>query len=469
MKNSFFKILITIFSFVLAFYLARASLKFGATTLLAAVAFFVALAVSFTRGTDGLYFIAAAILFSPEIGAGVETGRRTGEGAGGIVLRLEDILLIAVGLGWLLRTTYYHRRFGIIKTPINGSIGAYMMISLIATFFGVTLGNVKIETGIIHNLKYFEYFFLYFMILAHVRNKQTISRLITFTLIVFGFAIIYGYTQIKMDGITRVCAPFDAEPNTFGAYIVLIMSIAFGIVLCNPRFRVQFWLTILILAAMPPLLFTLSRSSYLAFLTTIVAFLVASKKRILIGTALIGTAGVFILGVPMLPKPVVERIMYTFQKGSEYHYQVAGIDLDSSTSARIDSYKRALEIWWQSPIIGHGVTGTHFIDGQYMRLLAETGIIGLATFLFMIWRLLKETWNIYLNCDDKYLKGAVLGFFCGIIGMLAHALSANTFIIIRVAEPFWLLAGLIMLIPRIREQPEEEEWDARPVRVIETS
>ncbi len=469
MKSSISKILVIIFSFLIAFYVAKASLQFGTTTILAAVAFFVALAVSFTRGTDSLYLIAAAILFSPEIGAGIETGRRTGEGAGGIILRMEDILLIAIGLGWLLRTAYYHRKFGIIRTPINGSIGAYMMASLIATLFGVTLGNVRIEAGIIHNLKYFEYFFFYFMILAHVRDKQTIRRLITFSFIVFACATAYGYTQIKMDGIARVCAPFDAEPNTFGAYMVLIMSVAFGIVLCDPRFRVQFWLTALILAAMPPLLFTLSRSSYMAFATAVLTFLIVSKKRILIGTALVGITGVLMLGIPMLPKPVVDRIMYTFQKGSEYHYQIAGVDLDSSTSARIDSYQRALEIWWKSPIIGHGVTGTHFIDGQYVRLLAETGIVGFAAFLIMMWRLLKEVWQIYLQCDDKYLKGAVLGFFCGAIAMLSHALSANTFIIIRIAEPFWLLAGLIVLIPRLREQPEEEEYDARPVRVVETT
>ena len=108
--------------------------------------------------------------------------------------------------------------------------------------------------------------------------------------------------------------------------------------------------------------------------------------------------------------------------------------------------------WLKSPLLGHGVTGTHFIDSQYFRLLAETGIVGLSAFLFMIWRLLQETWKVQRDCKDDFLRGAALGFFCGIIAMLVHAISANSFIIIRIAEPFWLLAGLILLIPALDEE-----------------
>ncbi|HQK15927.1 MAG TPA: restriction endonuclease, partial [Polyangiaceae bacterium] len=47
-------------------------------------------------------------------------------------------------------------------------------------------------------------------------------------------------------------------------------------------------------------------------------------------------------------------------------------DLDPSASARIISYGEAIDIWERSPLLGHGVTGTHFIDSQYFRQLAET-------------------------------------------------------------------------------------------------
>jgi len=128
---------------------------------------------------------------------------------------------------------------------------------------------------------------------------------------------------------------------------------------------------------------------------------------------------------------------------------VAGVDLDPSASARVISYDEAVKTWLKKPLFGHGVTGTYFIDGQYWRLLAETGIIGLAAFLMIFLRLLNGTVQADATCpaEDGFLKGTALGFFAGIVAMMTHALFTNSFIIVRIAEPFWMLAGLVLLIP----------------------
>ncbi|MBI3987545.1 MAG: O-antigen ligase family protein, partial [Lentisphaerae bacterium] len=418
---------------------------------------FVALGVSFVRGSDSLLIIVFAMLFSPEIGSPLATGRAGGEGAGGIVMRLEDMLIVAVGCGWVLRTAYQRRHFGILKTPVNRAIILYVLACVVATLLGVIAGRVRWEAGLFHNLKYFEYFFLFFMILAHVRSRQTIRRILKAMLWAFFFVLIYGYTQIDLTGHGRVTAPFDpAEPNTFGGYIVLLMCIAFGILLTDKRFPVKAVSGGLLLFALPPLLFTLSRGSYIALLAGFLAFLAFSPQRLLVGVVLAGAVAALLLGYPLIPAKVQDRVMETFQRGDEYAVRVGGVDLDSSASARLVSYGQAIRVWAQYPLFGRGVTGTHFIDSQYFRVLAETGIVGLAAFLFMIWRLLKEIWSVHRRCDQPLLKGAALGFFCGIVAMLAHSLSVNSFIIIRIAEPFWMIAGLLLLIPRLPEGDEAE-------------
>ena len=40
----------------------------------------------------------------------------------------------------------------------------------------------------------------------------------------------------------------------------------------------------------------------------------------------------------------------------------------------------------------------------------------------------------------------------GMVAMLAHGVGANTFIIIRIMEPFWLCAGLVMILPRLTSE-----------------
>lgn len=424
---------------------ARASLP----VLLGASVFFIALGVSFVRGVEALYLIAISVMFSPEIATGMQTGRATGEGAAGITLRFEDLILLAVGLGWLLRTAYQNRRFGIIRTPLNTPIVVYMAVSIIATLLGALSGGLNLLPGIVHNLKYFEYFFIFFMILAHVRDSEIIARIIRLSLLMFFFAVLYGYTQIDPTGVGRVCAPFDAEPNTFGGYMVLMMCIAFGIIQTSVNPATIIPLALLLLLAVPPFLFTLSRASYMAAVTGLAAFLAFSPRRIAVAVILIGMIAAALLGVQVLPEKVYNRIAGTFQEQREYLVRVGGVSLDSSASARIVSYGRAIEVWETSPLLGKGVTGTHFIDSQYFRLLAETGIIGLGVFLLILFRLLTEMRTIYKRSEDSFLKGATLGFFCGIFALMAHALSANTFIIVRIAEPFWILAGLLLLLPHL--------------------
>jgi hypothetical protein len=41
-----------------------------------------------------------------------------------------------------------------------------------------------------------------------------------------------------------------------------------------------------------------------------------------------------------------------------------------------------------------------------------------------------------------------------LVAMLAHGVGANTFIIIRIMEPFWLCAGLVMLLPTLSPSAE---------------
>ena len=45
-----------------------------------------------------------------------------------------------------------------------------------------------------------------------------------------------------------------------------------------------------------------------------------------------------------------------------------------------------------------------------------------------------------------------MGFFAGVIGLLFHAIGANTFIIVRIMEPFWFMAAMVLMIPEIKDE-----------------
>ncbi|MGD9054449.1 MAG: hypothetical protein PVG17_21500, partial [Desulfobacterales bacterium] len=64
-------------------------------------------------------------------------------------------------------------------------------------------------------------------------------------------------------------------------------------------------------------------------------------------------------------------------------------------------------------------------------------------------------------------KGLTIGFLAGYIGLLFHAIGANTFIIVRIMEPFWFFTGIIAVLPALERQSEmQPEESARRTRKL---
>ena len=77
------------------------------------------------------------------------------------------------------------------------------------------------------------------------------------------------------------------------------------------------------------------------------------------------------------------------------------------------------------------------------------------------------------EANTPFFKGLAIGFFAGYIGLLFHALGANTFIIVRIMEPFWFFAGIIAVLPALeskqQEQPQENHRRIRKFASAKTS
>ncbi|EKD37134.1 MAG: hypothetical protein ACD_75C01243G0001 [uncultured bacterium] len=111
----------------------------------------------------------------------------------------------------------------------------------------------------------------------------------------------------------------------------------------------------------------------------------------------------------------------------------------------------------QRPVFGYGVSGWYFIDNQIMKILVETGFVGLSAFFFLLYSTFRESVKVLrVAAKDPFFTGITVGFLGGLAGMIVHGIGANTFIIVRIMEPFWLLAGIVMVIPEILKKEASE-------------
>jgi O-antigen ligase len=373
----------------------------------------VTVAISFLNVEAALYLLIASMLLSPELIVGDLPGKGTGDR--GITLRFDDILLVVIGMGWFLKTAVRKELGLFLRTPLNRPIALYIIVCLVSTLLGYMFGRVKLMTGFFFVLKYFEYFIVYFMVVNYLTDKKQIERFVTAMMIVCFIICIVAILQIPGGG--RVTAPFEGasgEPNTLGGYLVLMLSITLGLLITPESTQYKKLLSLLVIFIVVSLLATLSRSSWLTLGPMLLTLICFSRKKLV----LVITLTIIVLLSPFItPHVVKERALFTItQRQHAGQIKIGGIRLDTSTSARINSWKDALtKDFMEHPVLGYGVTGYRFLDAQYPRVLVETGILGFVAFVLLVFSVYKNALNVSKSLGSlfqRYLP-RIFGGVCG--------------------------------------------------------
>ena len=426
----------------------------------AAVAFAVFILV-FIRTDAGLYLVLFSMLLSPEFGAGP---RKLAEGRS-VSIRLEDLLLVVITLSWLAKMSI-NKDVGLaIKSRLNRPIVAYVAVTLLATLVGYLSGTIRTNAGWFYVLKYVEYFVVFYMTLNNVRDRTQAWRFMITAFLTAAVVSVIGIAQIPSG--ERVSAPFEGEsgePNTFGGYLLLMMAILGGLALETRLMWTRTWSLALVALMFVPFIFTLSRASYLGVVPTLLVLALFSRNRRVVMIMLaLGLMTAPLLLSNLMPVSVKERITYTFKpQADQPMVRLGAVGLDPSTSERLHSMRDALAGWIRRPILGYGVTGFRFMDAQYFRTLVETGIVGFGCFVWLVISILRSSGDSLALLRDPDDRGIVVGFLAGTIGILVHAIGSNTFIIIRIMEPFWFFMAIVVALPML-EQPAPAPA-AQPVR-----
>lgn len=451
-KNAIFLVaIISILTILAGIFISQVTIY----TLFIALASLIIAIICFVNTEIALYILIIAMLLGPQFvaGGGSEIAAIRGRE---LTLRVDDLLLLIIGASWFAKTAIKKELGLFLKTPLNKPIAYYFIACVVSTILGVMMERVKPAPGFFFVMKYFEYFIVYFMAVNHLRDKKQIERFVLTMLFVCFVVCVIGMLQIP-SGV-RVSAPFEGaegEPNTLGGYLVFMLSITLGLLLAGGFSKFKSFFYVLVAFILFTLAATLSRSSWISLIPMGLTLFYFSKRKLLIAIALL----LLLAASPLLlPKSVLDRISFTIAQPKEAgQIQIGNVRIDTSTSARITSWKNVLfKDFYKNAILGYGVTGYVFLDAQFPRVLVETGILGLIAFLFLLRAIFKNAIYTYRHTVDPLFNGLALGYLAGFMAMIFHSIGTNTFIIVRIMEPFWFLTAMIIMIPTIEKGALEQ-------------
>ena len=379
----------------------------------------------------GIAILIACIGLSPEFTIGSARN-----------LRVEDFLMPGLLLGWLLRAG--RERIPFAPARIWGPILASTVLMILSTIAGST-GRVGQAMTFLILGKYAEYMIMYLLVINTVRTESELRALAIFAILValassflsFGSNVLAVASTIE----GRVRGPEGETSNIYGGFLALHFLLALGLFLHSrtPGTRLAGGAAIVLLGI--SLLFTYSRTTYVAVGGAMLLFGALKHRRLLII--------LFILAViiPVLaPGAIIARIQ-----------TVGGVTSGTTPSwtARVDAWDWAMNR--MSPLdyfLGKGIGSVRFgeVDSEYVRIFSDLGIVGLALFAWLLFRLAKQANSTYDSLEEyTFLRGYVAGYLMALAAMIIHAVAATTFSAIRTEEAFMVLTGFMTVIANLQE------------------
>lgn len=385
----------------------------------------------------GLAIVIGCVGLSPEISL-----------AGLHHLRLEDFVIPALLLAWLLRAG--QTREPLAPAGIGGPALAYILALAASSIVGLMMGTTTPGAAILFLGKYLEYFALYILIVNNVRTEQEFKALAIFSILVAvaSATVSAGAAAVDPALSSKVQGPLGETANIYGGYLILNLAVAIGFFLqaTSPGQRLASSAAIVLLGL--PLLHTYSRTSSVSLAAALLAFGLLKERRVLVMVL------IFALLIPAIAPESVFAHLAT----------VVGVATGShppSWGARIGAWEEAIpRVLGGSPLLGFGAGSVRRgdVDSEYVRALMDGGVLGLGIFGWLLFRIGRVAMGRYGGVPGPgFHKGYAAGFLIAFMALCVHAIAATSFTAIRTMETFMILAGLYFC-----QAHRYAEWTARP-------
>lgn len=203
------------------------------------------------------------------------------------------------------------------------------------------------------------------------------------------------------------------------------------------------------------LMYALSRGGYAAFLAGCLVLGLLKQRKLLIVLCVLMFTWTMIV-----PPAVQQRVEMTYDHTSG--------SLDNSSATRLALWDYAMDVFSNNVWMGAGFNtyaymhlnkrsdGAFYADthNYFVKVLVETGVVGMGMFVWLLFRMLADSYQLFRQARDPFF--ASLGL--GAIGWVICSIVANCFgdrwTFLQVNGYMWVIVGLVC---RARELEKTEQ------------
>lgn len=275
-----------------------------------------------------------------------------------------------------------------------------------------------------------------------VEDRKAVRTVILITAV----ALLFIDRSCLLESMSRTWGSFNEDkrsggplaygPNQTGAFLAQFTMFFWGLALFLKRKKLKIFSYGLVAITLFATMYTFSRGAYIAVLFSVVVLGILKDRKLLLILGLFLT-----VWQAVVPTAVRERVLMTENSNGQ---------LEASAQERVDLWENAEKSILGSPIVGEGFAtfqlGEHVANlkdthNWYVKILVETGIIGLIIAIFMLQQMLAISYRLFRRAEDPLYQGLGLGLFVATWACIAANCFGDRWTYIEITGLLWVLIG----------------------------
>jgi hypothetical protein len=271
-------------------------------------------------------------------------------------------------------------------------------------------------------------------------------KAIKYVVLITAISLLFIDRSCILESMTRTWTTFDEDkrgggPLAYGsnqtaAFLAQFAMFFWGFAQFNNKIIYNILCYGLVVVTLFATMYTFSRGGYLAVLFSVLVLGFLKDRKLLL------VLGVFLLTwQTVVPAPVRERVSMTENSNGQ---------LEASAQERVDLWQNAEQSFLRSPIVGTGFAtfqlGQHVDNlkdthNWYIKVMVETGIVGLVLAIYMLQQLLTTSYRLFRKATDPLYQGLGLGLLLATCSCIVANFFGDRWTYLEITGLLWVLAG----------------------------